>query len=505
MKIFKNGFLRGALVLAFCLCLALSHFSGVILVKAASHTHAFTDGVCSCGSIKIEAEDGDIEGTSQYPSVAPDMIENKAEASNGKEIGCFTVIGNSATWTFNLTEAVSDVYISFSMKSFVSSVDMSGFKLTLNGAELAWKEGSKLTCTYNAANPYQIIDTAKFSADTGDLVVKLEIVSNDAVANIDYLILNLVESSQGEQIIDPRDDPNAVKIEAEDGVIVGTSHYPAVAPDMIELKEGASNGKEVGCFAKNGNTAEWTFNFESAAENVRVFFSARSFINGPTDGFGIYVDGQQVSWHSTVLENTASDALNPYRLYYSKTFSVTAGKHVVKLEVLDAANSKCAVNFDYVMLAGYGDVKVTPVLPDREAPVIGDITIGTPELNKEISVEFDVSDNESLKDNISTLVRVWIDYKGDNEEEVEVVDGKFTPTKNGVYTVLVRALDENGNMSDKTYSFTIGDVAKDDDNWDLTVKKEMPSWAIGLIIVACAAVVAGGLTAYELYKRKNNQ
>ncbi len=758
MKIFKNGFLRGALVLAFCLCLTLSHFSGVTFVKAASHTHAFTEGVCSCGSIKIEAEDGDIEGTSQYPTVAPDMIENKAEASNGKEIGCFAVVGNSVTWTFNLTKAVSDVYISFSMKSFVSSEDMSGFKLTLNGAELAWKEGSKLTCTYNAANPYQILDTVKFSADTGDLVVKLEIASASAVANIDYLILNLVEGAQGEQIIDPRNDPKAVKIEAEDGVIVGTSRYPSVAPDMIEIKEGASNGKEIGCFdvvgntvswtfdfasaAENvrvffyarslvdkptdgfgiyvdetkiewvsksfaktaelavpyrmyyseafsvaagkhvvklevldasqdkcavnfdyvmlsgygdvtvtpiiednnppvisqiafdklsvgkeskisftvvdnvsavekitttvkvfydyegenqeeitlvdgkftpskdgvytvlvtatdeagnkaektyssetildptddpnavkveaemaviagtshypniapdmieytdrasggaeigcfdvsGNTAQWTFNFESAAQNVRVFFYACSFVNGPTDGFGIYVDDNLVEWGSVFFEKTSSYD-NPYKAYYSKGFSVAAGKHVVKLEVLDASQDKCAVNFDYVMLAGYGDVNVRPVLPDREGPAIGDITVGTPELNKEITINCDITDNESSRENINTLVRVWLDYKGDNEEEVEVVDGKFTPTKNGEYTVFIRAVDENGNMSDKTYSFTIGNV-ETDDNWNLTVKKQMPSWAIGLIIVACAVVVAGGLTAYELYKRKNNQ
>lgn len=764
MKKLKNGFLRGALALAFCFCLTLSTFNGVTFVKAADHTHAFTDGKCSCGSMKIEAESGTLTGTSHYTWVTTTMIETDGTASGGACIGCFDVTGNTATWKFNLEKAVTDVDVSFSMKSFIETSDMSGFKLTVNGSDLDWKEGERLKNTSSAAEAYVLYTSGKFSAAKGELSVKLEIVNAaTATANIDYLILNLVDSVQeeiidpreddyavkveaedaningtsqnpsqssdmivdkegasngqevgffgvdgntaewyfdfesaaenvrvffyvrssgdyptdgfgiyvddvkiewgsasftntaglatpyrmyysktfsvakGEHVVklkvldsssdkcsvnfdyvmlsgygnvkvkpivtdrkaptvtniavsgteintewkvsfdvsdnvtkledivtsvklyrnyedpeeeevtitdgkftptkngvytivikatdeasnvaeikqsfrigseldgidDPRNDSNAAKIEAEDGDISGTSQYPGVTETMIENNEKASGGKEIGCFAVNGNKVEWTFDFESDADNVRVFFYARSFVDGPTDGFGIYVDDTQINWHSTTFDNTASEALNPYRLYCSKTFSVKAGKHVVRLEVLDNADDKCAVNFDYVMLAGYGDVKVSPVLPDSEPPVIGDITIGTPELNKEVSVTFDVSDNESKKENINTLIRVWIDYRGDNEEEIDVVDGKFTPTKNGEYTVLVRAIDENGNVSDKTYSFRIGPV--DDGDWSVNIKKDLPSWLIGLIIVACALVVAGVLTAFELYRRKNNQ
>ncbi len=269
--------------------------------------------------------------------------------------------------------------------------------------------------------------------------------------------------------LDPREDANAIKAEAEDAVISGTSHYPNVTPDMIESDDKASGGKAIGCFDVVGNTAVWKFNFAENAEDVVIYFYAKALVNTTTSGFGISVDGETVAWNNIYFENTAA-LDNPYRFYASKPFSVTKGVHSVKLEVLDAAGDKCAVNFDYIMLAGYGDVKVGF---DNAAPVVTDIALDKTTVGEESTITYTVSDNVTALENLTVSVKVYYDYQGKNQEEVTVTNGKFTSAKDGWYTVVVTATDETGNTSIVTNRFACG--SPDDPNF---IKVEAESAAI---------------------------
>lgn len=451
-------------------------------------------------TIKQEAESATLTGTSHYPGVAPDMIESNGAASGNKEIGCFDVTGNTATWKFMLKEAHDNATLFFAMRSFIATADMSGFKVTVNGETVAWADGEKLEVTNAAVDPYKLYKTAGFAAESGELTVVLEILDGSkAAANIDYIELSFTGSSasgEQEEVPDPTKDEFAVKVEAEDATIVGSSRYPDTSPDMIEQNDTASNHLEIGCFDVKGNTASWTFTFGANAENVRIYFYARSFVNSSTAGFGIYVDGQPIDWHSKAFANTAT-LTNPYKLYCSKPFSVEAGTRVVTLEVLDPSNNQCAVNFDYIMLAGFGDVAVSPVLPDKQPPEISDLKVEGEGVGKEYTVSYTAIDNETLPENFLTVVKVYYDYNGDGKEELTVTDGKFTPTKNGKYTVIVRVMDEAGYMAEQSITVQIGEeVTEDpgDGEWDLEIEKEMTPKEIAGVIVGGTAAVAALLT-----------
>lgn len=328
-----------------------------------------------------------------------------------------------------------------------------GRKNTVNGTELAWRDGEKFKATDVLANVYKLYHSAKFDVNKGEVVIKIEIIDNTkANCNFDYLTVNFTEVSLEDTSPDPREDENAVKAEAEDAVIKGTSQVPSIAPDMIEDKTTASGGKEIGCFAVNGNTAQWKFSFSENAEDVVIYFYAKSFINGSTEYFGIYVDDVQVEWFNEYFSNTTGLA-NPYKFYASKPFDVTKGTHVVTLKVLDAANDKCAVNFDYIMLSGFGNVKLDF---DNAAPVVSDIALDKTTVGEESTIAYTVSDNVTAVDDITVSVKVYFDYQGENQEEVTVTNGKFTPAKDGWYTVVITATDELGNTATATQKFACG-------------------------------------------------
>lgn len=84
-------------------------------------------------------------------------------------------------------------------------------------------------------------------------------------------------------------------------------------------------------------------------------------------------------------------------------------------------------------------------------------TLGT--VGEEIEVKYSVtSENEHLSENpeFTTVITVM-----NGTEEVEVVDGKFTPGKEGDYVITVQATDELGNTSTATHTVYVS-PAEDD-------------------------------------------
>lgn len=154
-----------------------------------------------------------------------------------------------------------------------------------------------------------------------------------------------------------------------------------------------------------------------------------------------------------------------------------------------------------------------------EIPVIREIGTRkeTGTLNKEVSLPIFTATN-SNGDILNPVVKVY----DPNQEEVEVKNNRFTPTKEGDYRVVVTCVDFWGNEAEPLeYSIHVTkegeapvnpenppvnpDDPVDPVNPDNPPKKTNPALVICLSVVGGALVIGGGVTWFVLKNRKGKK
>lgn len=142
---------------------------------------------------------------------------------------------------------------------------------------------------------------------------------------------------------------------------------------------------------------------------------------------------------------------------------------------------------------------VTLPTNDDTKPVISQSIATTGKVGTEITLNATAADN--YDDNVSIAYEVTV-----GGEAVTVTNGKFTPSKAGTYAVKITATDEAGNVATETVSITVtadsktpgGETTNPEDS------KGLSTGAIVGIVLACVAVVAAGVVAFVIIRKKKS-
>jgi hypothetical protein len=90
-------------IIVACIALVLMFSCLFVVANADEHVHEFTEGVCSCGDLKIEVESETPNGTPTDPNGT--LVFDKESASGGKVIGNWGKGDNNVTYKFNAPKA----------------------------------------------------------------------------------------------------------------------------------------------------------------------------------------------------------------------------------------------------------------------------------------------------------------------------------------------------------------------------------------------------------------
>jgi len=122
----------------------------------------------------------------------------------------------------------------------------------------------------------------------------------------------------------------------------------------------------------------------------------------------------------------------------------TAGKHTLKVTVIDASNNDVSATYTYTIL-------------DEEDPTVK-ANPSSGEILPLARIKVTVTDNESLK----TLVYSWDNGKEDStpvsgkEDAVEIT----APTKSGKHTLYVKVIDASNNDAEGKFTYTVVETSK---------------------------------------------
>lgn len=138
------------------------------------------------------------------------------------------------------------------------------------------------------------------------------------------------------------------------------------------------------------------------------------------------------------------------------------------------------------------------VKADNEKPVLPQV--GLPDkikLGTEISIPVvNADDNADGRVNVSVKVFYGI-------EEIEISSGKFTPDKEGVYTVVYTAKDNAGNTGESIYEITV--LKNIIESGPTSTAGSVNVTAIILVCFGAAAVVVVGLVVAIVIKKRRNK
>ena len=337
-----------------------------------------------------EAEDAEIEGKYEtidwttWQPVAVDPVESNAKASGGKNVGYFSTVGNSITWTVN-ADAAGAADLTFVLASCANEyaadyssvthkdVALDGhLEITVNGNALdttgkvvpADKNATQATYDY-----YQDVTFSGVALNAGANTITIKVIgigSNQMVqecVNVDCLkVSNYAAGAAG----NPggsgdggNQSGNSVSVyEAETAEIVADLSAMAGMgiTTAVEQKASASGGASLGYFGAVGNKVTWTVDSEGGAAKL-TFVLASGAMDWTTfsncdmmlDGMvKLFVNGKELTFSNVKLP------AGNYENWQDVEFDVTlnAGKNTVVLEVIDATNG---VNIDCLKVSAGGN------------------------------------------------------------------------------------------------------------------------------------------------------
>lgn len=509
-------FLKILLSLAACLAIIVS-LSNVATVNAATHTHAFESGRCSCGTLRLEGESADMSNVkSSDNDQQGTLIEDVATASGGKSFGNWSLAGNYVVWKFSLDKDTT-ASVTLSLASCGSGTTLSeSHAIIVNGVTAVWSTEKIPAIVGQNWYDFKEYSTNPVSFKKGDNKIVLKNV-NGYPSNIDYIDVGfssditvgehshecskVCEVCKGclddkctetacatkcscvrhvHEFVKNRCSCGALKIEAETATIEGTpvNYDKSVESDQFVLSgTSASGGGYVGNWGSTDNVMTFQFNVSKAQDvSIEIVFAPCKVGTTwvlPTEG-NRDDKGTGIMWPFEVRVNTSYEDSNVVALFEKSTLPSFDGKNyfnwnTVKTQTVHLKEGTNYIqieswdyyyaNFDYIIVGVSDDTEVTiPEVVDVVKPAV---TLSVEEKEykpgEEISFTVSVTDNISPVDKIKVETKVYLNYNRDSQEEIAVSGGKFTPTEIGRYTIVVTATDEAGNVSTKTRALTVED------------------------------------------------
>lgn len=245
-------------------------------------------------------------------------------------------------------------------------------------------------------------------------------------------------------------------IEAENGLVTGEPHvagenFVEVGKTSDNSEHPTSGGNSVGYWATQGNKITFTVKADAAVSGATMNWW---MCNGDTSArqldasLKVTVNGTKVNWaaNASIPGRSGNQWAYWRNIAMGEAVNFAAGKNTIVIENLNGINAAFDC-LNIVLPAGASQVVEVP--PDVAAPVISNLVVnGEKALNKEQTISFDVTDNESAADKITTEIKVTVKPAGAQTKAVTVTDKKFTIAEAGKYIVSVNATDEAGNKSE---------------------------------------------------------
>ena len=331
--------------------------------KNPDHKHEFVDGKCTCGALKLEAEDCEVTGT---PTYSDGFYRPDAKLSGGKKVGGFGDHGDNKVFIkFTSDKAYENVIASF-LISTGSIATPDGF--------VFYDSASKSTpisheTVRSGISGWAFVKSSAFSIKAGENVFVIEAYQSCQV-DFDYFVFEgipVYAVVTFEKYVVPAPDPEehltheftngkcscgAVKFEAEDCELIGT---PAPWSDTGFYRPDAklSGGKKVGAWGVSGDNRIYIkFTSDKAYENVTMTFRllTGNLVN-PT-AFDFYFNETKAT---KIGHSTLSSGMD-WTDVKSDAFNISAGENFLVIE----AYQSCEVDWDYFFIEGLpADAQIT--------------------------------------------------------------------------------------------------------------------------------------------------
>ena len=367
-------------------------------------------------------------------------------------------------------------YMVIRMKS--DNLDMSTFRI-------AWLGG---TTSYANAGDFTTIDGKEFvlTGDYQDFVIDLEASGIDKAIEGFRLWLGGWNAEAGTLYIDEIYFADlAVAQEqtysASASVTAGEGYHYLCGGDFVNSKDSR--------YMQLDLTALNTFKFDEfrleiqfkSGSDPRIMYSNQGVMLANGTEFKV-ADAAVLGEGETATELKQSFVFDLDALGIDYTDIKAVHAHMTNANV-DSDVKVDVKYFDYV--AGLSTVNIPR--NDDTNPVLN-VTIdgADSKVGDEITIAATATDN--YDGGVTIVYEVTL-----NGETIEVVNGKFTATKEGVYNVKVTAIDANDNKATFAQSVTVTAAAQDETPADNGVKNDdtgLGAGAIAGIVVGCLAAVA---------------
>ncbi|HBK02608.1 MAG TPA: hypothetical protein DDY77_06235 [Clostridiales bacterium] len=320
-------------------------------------THTFTDGKCTCGAVKTEAEDCTIEGTPASWAGTEGFFRSSDGCSGGKKVGAWGTNGDCK------------IYIKLTADKAYENVNMI-FRLSTGGITnttgfdfyfLDTKDTKIAHTGVSGSMGWSDIKSSAFNLKEGENVLVLEAYQANEV-DWDYFVIenvpadSVITFSKYVKVVDPdahlthefvngKCSCGAVKVEAEDCTVVGTPASWAGTEGFLRASDGCSGNKKVGAWGVNGDNRIYIkFTSDKAYENVTMTFRLSTGGVVTATAFDFYFNETR----GTKIAHPDLSGGMGWTDIKSSAFNIKQGENFLVLEAYQA----CEIDWDYFVIEG---------------------------------------------------------------------------------------------------------------------------------------------------------
>ncbi len=321
-------------ILVSCVAFLFIAIFSIMIVSADDHTHEFTDGVCSCGDLKIEAESVTPNGTPT--GGASSFIGSNANCSGGGLICQWGNGDTNVTYSFSATAGeYMQIGLAISPCSNESGTISGGLIAKINGVDVQWTENVMPNFDGSNWHNYRVVYTTVVEAQENNSFY-LE-ANNGFPLNIDYFIVDFVDAPIEENIPEVTD---GAKIEMESVTPNGTP--TDLEQGFILERDGSSEGWCIGNWA-NGDT-NVTYKF-TVAEATKAKIGIALVTGWGGTNLDVKVNGEKVAFADSFDPFTDwANGWYAFKVYYLEEVQLNAGENEIYIEAYQGSN----FNFDYI-------------------------------------------------------------------------------------------------------------------------------------------------------------
>lgn len=415
------------------------------------------------------------DGAKLQTYVETSMPDGRVNASKTLELdtmGVYEIAFYAYTAAGEYTEHVLDVYAyneTFSFDDEISSSQYGEHKNAAGvfGEVVSLYEGA--TATYG-----KVIDLNGY--DVNDVVFEwLPVASTVGAGDFTYVEFTFT---------DLYDDSNYFKVSGNYHHTYKETYFKAAAPDQI-----LTGWYSTGGWANVGN---------EYGSNAMV-----SFYNTPRWGGSIEKDSMKLKFDSKAKAVHVGDVFvidfdDPK--YFSNLWDgFTTGECILSMTCGGYVSDKPA-QFMFREIAGE-KLDGTPIR-DTDAPkitvdygVYSKDTMPTAKLGSSYPVP-EATVWDTFNGVLNAEVSVWLNYGNSAASQVEIVNGRFTPTRAATYTIVYEAKDYSGNAAVVTVPIYSSNQMK---NVTVALKNDAPaSWLLGEVLSVHGYTVTGGTGEYSV-------